>query len=209
MPQSAISYVHVDHVLPADEIAAAIVRLVGRMINGQGEREMSRKKELEPQQLSEPTEIRDMKALFGAPSGLTCPDCGGALWQVQEDRVVRYQCHVGHQYAPENLEAAQRDVIDGALWSAVRVLEEHAELKSRMAQRASEGGMRIVSEGFAESAHEAHEQAQRIRDVLLDLGTGVDPRVEELREAPSETRRATVRKPRRETRARRPRARRA
>ena len=41
----------------------------------------------------------------------TCPDCGGALWEIQEGRVLRYQCHVGHQYAPENLEQGQLDEI--------------------------------------------------------------------------------------------------
>jgi signal transduction histidine kinase len=54
-------------------------------------------------------------------------------------------------------------VIDGALWSAVRVLEEHAELKMRTANRASAGGLTAVEEGFAQSAREAHEQAQSIR----------------------------------------------
>jgi two-component system chemotaxis response regulator CheB len=111
-----------------------------------------------------------MQELFGPPSALTCPDCGGALWEVQEGRVVRYQCHVGHQYAPDNLEEGQRDVIDGALWSAVRVLEEHASLKRRMAERAAAGGLMTVSEGFAQGARDAHEQAQRIRAVLFDIG---------------------------------------
>jgi hypothetical protein len=70
---------------------------------------------------------------FGPPSALTCSDCGGALWEVEDGRVLRYQCHVGHQYAPDVLENEQRDAVDGALWNAVRVLEEHADLKGRLA----------------------------------------------------------------------------
>jgi two-component system chemotaxis response regulator CheB len=172
MPLSAISHVDVDQVLPTAEIAEAIVRAVRRIAETQGETIMPREKRIEPQRPSDVTEIGDMNEAFGPPSALTCPECGGALWQVKEDRVVRYQCHVGHQYAPENLEAAQRDIIDGALWSAVRVLEEHADLKSRMADRAAETGLTLVSEGFAEGAREAHEQAQRIRSVLFTLETG-------------------------------------
>ena len=133
---------------------------------------MPRSSGIEPQQPAQHTDIRDMNALFGPPSGITCPECGGALWQVEEERVLRYQCHVGHQYAPDNLDAAQRDVIDGALWSAVRVLEEHAELKTRMARRAAEGGLQVVSEAFAEGARDAHEQARQIRSVLLTFDTG-------------------------------------
>ena len=131
-----------------------------------------RKNEVEPQLLSEDTEVSEMQELFGPPSALTCPDCGGALWEIEEGRAVRYQCHVGHQYAPENLEEGQRDVVDGALWSAVRVLEEHAALKMRMADRAEAGGLKAVSERYAEGSRDAREQAQRIRTVLFDLGNG-------------------------------------
>ncbi len=172
MPHSAITHVEVDKVLAATEIAREIERGARRIAHRKGGTKMGRTKELEPQDPSQDTEIREMDALFGPPSGLTCPDCGGALWHIEDGQVVRYQCHTGHQYAPENLEAAQRDGIDGALWTAVRVLEEHANLKSRMAKRAAEGGMKTVSEGFTEGARDAHEQARRIRLVLFSLGNG-------------------------------------
>jgi two-component system, chemotaxis family, protein-glutamate methylesterase/glutaminase len=168
MPENALRYVAVDYVLPASEIAQAIGRLAGRSVGLKGVPVMSHSG-LEPQQPVEETQVRDMTQLFGAPSGLTCPDCGGALWQVREGGVQRYQCHVGHQYAPENLEAGQREVVDSALWSAVRVLEEHAELKKRMAQRAAEHGMQVVSREFASGARDAHEHAERIRAVLFGL----------------------------------------
>lgn len=202
MPQSAINHVAVDHVLPAADIAGEIVRLAEQLADGDGRRTMPRAKRVEPQQPLTPTEISDMEELFGEPSALTCPDCGGALWQVQEGGVVRYQCHVGHQYAPENLEAAQRDAIDGALWSAVRVLEEHAELKSRMARRAAEGGLRLVSEGFEEGARDAHEQAQRIRSVLFNAGNGNGARVDSVRAKVRKNVRAPAKKRKRRPTAR-------
>jgi len=108
MPQSAIDHVDVDYVLRAGEIAGQIVRSARQIAEvPEGEVDMPRDKAVEPQQpreerLLQPpetTEVQDMNELFGPPSGLTCPDCGGALWQVPEGRVVRYQCHVGHQYA--------------------------------------------------------------------------------------------------------------
>ena len=170
MPQSAIQSVDVDYVVPAAEIGSLITRLAAAAADTKGRLDMPRSKEPEPQLPSEETEVGEMNQLFGAPSGLTCPDCGGALWEIQDDRVLRYQCHVGHQYAPENLEAGQRDAIDSALWSAVRVLEEHADLKTRMSTRAAESGLKVVSEGFAEGARDARRHAQRIRSVLFNLG---------------------------------------
>ncbi len=105
----------------------------------------------------------------GAPTGLTCPDCGGALWQVDaEGEVVHYGCHVGHRFTEEALDAGQRHAIEEALWSAVRVLEEHADLRMRMAERASHAGLNVVAGSFAESAHHSHAHARRLRDVLLD-----------------------------------------
>jgi two-component system chemotaxis response regulator CheB len=170
MPESAIRNVDVDHIVPAAEIGPLIARLSTQAAGGKHRSDMARSDTLEPQLRSQSTEVREMQRIFGPPSGLTCPDCGGALWEVQEGRLVRYQCHVGHQYAAENLEAGQRELIDSALWSAVRVLEEHAELKARMARRAADNGMPVVSEGFAEGAEDALEQAQRIRGVLLESG---------------------------------------
>lgn len=127
---------------------------------------MPRVRDLEPQLPSEETAVGAMTARHGAPSPLTCPDCGGALWEVRS-RVVRYQCHVGHQYAPDALDSEQRDMVDNALWTAVRVLEERAELKTRLARQAASSGMAAISDGFEDGAREAHEQAQQIRRVLF------------------------------------------
>jgi two-component system chemotaxis response regulator CheB len=171
MPSNAIKAVDVDHVLPAAEIAGAIARLVDAP-TGTGAAKgvvMAAGQEGPEPQRGDPTEVADMRASFGAPSALTCPDCGGVLWEVNDGRLVRYQCHVGHQYAPENLEEGQRDILDQALWSAVRVLEEQAELKTRMAARATNRQLSHVARGFETSARDARDQAQRLRDVLFSL----------------------------------------
>jgi two-component system chemotaxis response regulator CheB len=176
MPKNALSAVDADYVLPAAQIAAVVTRLIDeRPTRGRsnGELRMPRANdgELEPQLPSENTKVSEMEDRYGAPSPLTCPDCGGSLWEVQEGNIVRYQCHTGHQFAPDSLDGAQRDAVDSALWSAVRVLEEHSELKKRMAKRAADNGMSAVSAGFAEGARDAHSQAQRIRSLLFTADT--------------------------------------
>lgn len=170
MPLNALRVVDVDHVLTATAIADFIVEASGRP--GQGEERMARKKrseptELEPQNPGTETSVEEMVEALGLPSGLTCPDCGGALWEVQDSKLVRYRCHVGHQFTPEALDSAQRDEVEGALWGAVRVLEEHSELRKRMAQTAEVRGMEVVSAGFTESAHESQRQAHTIRELIL------------------------------------------
>ena len=186
MPKSAIDDVDVDLVLRAAEIAPAIERLTTAPAAKEGESTMARDREIEPQLATEETAVAEMKEEYGAPSALTCPDCGGALWEVQDGRSLRYQCHVGHQYAIENLEEDQREAVDSALWSAVRVLEEHAELKMRMARRAAAGGMATVSEGYVGGARDAHQHAQRIRSLIFSAGTALEsPRRTQREERPA------------------------
>ncbi len=169
MPKNAIASVAVDHVVPAKKIAAIVMHLSGQTTDT-GEPMMAPPKDLEPQLPSEETSVKEMEERYGAPSSLTCPDCGGALWEAAKGRVLRYQCHVGHQYAPDVLETEQRDAVDSALWSAVRVLEEHAELKTRMAARARSTRLSGAADTFERGARQAHAQAQQIRRVLFAAG---------------------------------------
>ena len=173
MPLSAMSQVDVDHVAGAGEMAGLIERLVRAGYRGGGSSMSGRRAHPEPQLASGLTDVADMNAQFGPSSGLTCPDCGGALWEVEDGRVVRYQCHVGHQYAPESLDAGQRDTIDSALWAAVRVLEEHADLKARMARRAGDRGLEAVAAGFVQGAKGARAQAERLRSIIMQSGSPV------------------------------------
>jgi two-component system chemotaxis response regulator CheB len=135
---------------------------------------MPRRKEPEPQDLSTDTQVEKMNEHFGPPSGITCPDCGGALWQLQDGNLTRYRCHVGHQFSPEGLESRQRDAVEWALWSAVRALEEQADFRQRMAERAEASGLAAVRDGFAASARESHGEAAAIRNVLFER-RGADP----------------------------------
>src|SRR5438067_5091029 len=60
----------------------------------------------------------------GPPSALSCPECGGALWEQKEGLLVRFTCQVGHAYSPESLVTEQGRALETALWSALRALEE-------------------------------------------------------------------------------------
>jgi two-component system chemotaxis response regulator CheB len=97
MPRRAIEKVDVDYVLRAGDIGAMVDRLSHEETMEAGEI-MARSRELEPQLPSEATEVSSMGRMYGAPSALTCPDCGGALWEIEEGRGLRYQCHTGHRY---------------------------------------------------------------------------------------------------------------
>ena len=70
---------------------------------------------------------------------LTCPDCGGGMAQVDLLKISYFRCHVGHQFAPQALAAAQVEASEKKLWSAVAALEEQATVLRYLRQP---GGVR-------------------------------------------------------------------
>jgi hypothetical protein len=81
-----------------------------------------------------------------------------------------------------------------ALWS---VLEEHAELRLRMAKRAEEAGIAAVAEGFAKGARDSHRQAREIRAILFsDSSAPQSPEEEAAKGAAAKGMRKTPRTPR-------------
>ena len=100
-------------------------------------------------------------------STLTCPECHGVLWEMQEGELLRFRCQVGHAYTVESMMADQSEALERALWAALRALEERADLSRRLAGRAREYQHSRVASRFDESAHETEEQASLIRQILL------------------------------------------
>ena len=116
----------------------------------------------------------------GEPSMVTCPDCGGVLWEVGEGGLLRYRCHVGHAYTEEGLRAEQASRLEGALWTAVRALEESAALARRLAQRARQGKNTMTAQHFEARAREDAERADLVRQALAFSAAPVESRVNAL-----------------------------
>src|SRR5260221_12660946 len=94
----------------------------------------------------------------GPPSAFVCPGCGGALWEIKQDKILRFRCHVGHGYTAESLHSIQTHEVEQALWTALRALEENAALRRRMADRVKQGKLHTMAERFQEEARDAAER---------------------------------------------------
>ena len=103
----------------------------------------------------------------GAASGLTCPECGGALWEHGSGATTRYVCGVGHAYVPETLAALHERNLDDVLWSSIRALEERADLSSRLADRMRAAGNLRSAERFHDRAEESNRHAESLRNLVL------------------------------------------
>jgi two-component system chemotaxis response regulator CheB len=169
MPTSAMENVQVDYVLPLDEIAPLLMRLSREPIseekgaafmainNGAGAPDIA---EIGNNELK-------TRNLTGPPSNFTCPECGGSLWELENGKLLRYRCHIGHAYTGESLMAAQTERLEDALWSALRALEENAGMRRRMANRARKGGWDLMARSYDEQAENAEIRAGLIRSVLV------------------------------------------
>jgi two-component system chemotaxis response regulator CheB len=174
MPANAIAAADPDLVLPVAAIPAALIELVGV--------EVPDPPVVDPDPLGEEVAIARMDAAAlhapgrpGTPAGLSCPDCHGPLFSIDEGGYLRYRCRVGHAWSAQSLLAENDAALESALWMGLRSLEEKAALANDMGKRAARRGQPLAAGRFSELAEEAHEAAERIRRMLLDESSFTTP----------------------------------
>lgn len=170
MPTHALKRVPDAIVAPLSEIASVITRLVAEELSDATEAEFvamdAHRREAERSEYHMP-EVED-EIHSANPSSFGCPECGGVLWEIDQEGLLRFRCRVGHAYTAMHLRAEQRHALESALWSALRALEESAALYHRMAARA--GGYEHPRDTFNERADTADDNAKLLRDFLVRLG---------------------------------------
>lgn len=161
MPLAAMRRAEIDHVVPAAAMPALLVRLA---------RDHSRR---ENRAVSKSPRHRAPKiAPAEVPSAYTCPECKGTLWPVRgKSGVDGFRCRVGHRYGIASLDVAKDAEIEAALWTAVRTLEEAADLRRRMARRAADAALAELARGYERRAEDAEAHAASLRPLL----TGPSP----------------------------------
>src|ERR687885_3017991 len=96
----------------------------------------------------------------GAPTGLTCPRCGGAIWEQASAESLRFRCRIGHELSLGAMLAEHGIRRRARLAAAGRQLAETAELNRRVAQWAREHGHPESAERLEREAAVLDEQAE-------------------------------------------------
>jgi two-component system chemotaxis response regulator CheB len=168
MPRSAINNVEVDYVLRIADMALILSKLVDRPIPEKAMTPNDKtQSEKEADIVAEDKAALEQGEYTDRSSAVTCPECGGVLWELQNDNLVRFRCHVGHAYSLDSLVSEQADMVEQALWCAVRALEEKAALARRMVSQARQQRHILTENQFQERAHEAEHNASLLRQVLF------------------------------------------
>jgi two-component system chemotaxis response regulator CheB len=165
MPRSAIANVRIDQILPLAGIPPLLVELARDPVEIQ---------ELPPEQVQEGRNMKEKlergkdQEQQGSPSGLTCPECGGSLFERDEPNVIHFRCRTGHAFSPESLLAEQFESLEASLWAAVRALQENAALARRMENWMRQRGRSPHGEErYGKRALEAERHAELLRRILL------------------------------------------
>jgi two-component system chemotaxis response regulator CheB len=101
------------------------------------------------------------------PAALTCPACSGVLSTIRDAKPLRFRCQVGHAFTADIVAKEQENAVDEAMRIAFRVIEERAELVSRMAREGRQSGRRAVAEMYEERAIEYRQYADILRKAML------------------------------------------
>jgi two-component system chemotaxis response regulator CheB len=167
MPQSAIEHMVVDRVAPIRNMWPVIDALIRTPIE-HGEYTLM------PDDVTENklatgdlSTIERPERHPGHVSAFSCPDCGGVLWELKDGEFLRYRCRVGHAWTSEGLVARQSDILDDALWAALRALEESASLSRQLVDRHRARGHVRLAARFERQMGQMQERADAIRSAIM------------------------------------------
>ncbi|MGI4862638.1 MAG: chemotaxis protein CheB [Janthinobacterium lividum] len=174
MPESALKAVAIDHVVPLAQMGALLAALVSPP------RGMLPGSTIIPQDLKLEAAIAERHmgtaeqvGQLGHQIPLTCPDCGGSLWEIEHGNVQRFRCHTGHAFTAEALAESSRHALEETLWVALRMMEERKTLLTSMA---SHGGAKWQAQQTSERLDAIKGHINRLREFMLSSerpGSGI------------------------------------
>lgn len=167
MPLAALRATRVDRSLPLAELPDEINALVRQPVVGLAPpipSGMAR----EAQIVSEENVNQEIMDTLGRRTTFTCPECGGAMWELDDSGAPRYRCHVGHAYSLLTLADEQSTRVEAALWAAMRALEENRRIADRLAGRSAHRGERERAAYHSDRSRESGRHAEVLRRILED-----------------------------------------
>jgi two-component system chemotaxis response regulator CheB len=166
MPMNALRYVEVDVCLPLAELGKALVQTIQQRATDSPLAGDFRR--VEPFATE-----NDLTANFGSGgayaldgigevSGMSCPECGGALWELSVTP-PRFRCHTGHSFTCAALFQSQDETVEEALWVAIRALHEKQLLLGRLIRSSKDAGRDDASQEYelASEGLESHKATLR------------------------------------------------
>jgi two-component system chemotaxis response regulator CheB len=164
MPFNAMRNMTVDYCLPLTQIAA----LLGRIASDE-----TASAEAPPGAMNaEHSDLVDPPRQMKSPPpgdtqlSLTCPECSGALYEQKDGEIAQFSCHIGHSFSPMALSEAHKEVLERALWTAVRTLNERVMMHRQFLRRERNASEELLFRRFQESAAGAERDVELLREII-------------------------------------------
>jgi two-component system chemotaxis response regulator CheB len=164
MPKSAIRNIKTDHVVPVSEMGNLLKELIYQPV---------KEHQPIPKHVVIEAEIAqryilgmDAVSQIGKQIPISCPDCGGALWEIKESDIPRFRCHIGHVFNEEGLLRSQSQAMEETFWVTLRMLEERLHMLIGMHEREKKAGKSLVTSSIEERIEEVKIHIERIREIL-------------------------------------------
>jgi two-component system chemotaxis response regulator CheB len=166
MPLAVLNNIEVDYCLPVAEIGKVLEEIV----------------QAEPKHKEIPVDLRreseiaekvsvgmDVVDRLGEQSVFTCPDCGGALWKIEDEKTDRYRCHIGHSYSERDLVVKQAEQAEATLWIAVRIMEERRNMLRKLESDTRKKGFKSIASDHADRARDLENHIGKLKGILFQV----------------------------------------
>jgi two-component system chemotaxis response regulator CheB len=106
---------------------------------------------------------------LGILTPMSCPDCGGPLWQHEDSEHPHFRCRVGHAWSARSLNSGTDEMLEATLWAAVRLFQQRANIATMMADREKIANRGRAAAAYERRAAEAAGQARVLREFILNV----------------------------------------
>src|SRR3954452_13279485 len=150
MPLNAMRHMTADHCLPLTGIAALLNKIASE--ESVSTEVSAQAMEQQGNDLLDPPERMKSPPPNETQISLACPECNGTLYEQKEGDMAHFRCHIGHSFSPVSLSQAHKEVLERALWTAVRTLNERVMMHRQFLRRESNGAEELIFKRFQASA---------------------------------------------------------
>lgn len=179
MPVSALRHVPVDHCCKLAEMATLFVKLA-EDDPPPDERDIEKLMEIENRIAEGIFSVDDWWGLeqMSEPSGLNCPNCRSALYELTDKRVLRYRCRSGHAFSAQSLLSGQADARETLASCMFGTLIEEVTLAKRMLKTPAYGNDSTFVNGLNGRVGVLEREAAQVCDWLHAMTGLVRPEPE-------------------------------
>jgi two-component system, chemotaxis family, protein-glutamate methylesterase/glutaminase len=111
----------------------------------------------------------DTTSSIGEASNVTCPDCGGTVYDINDGGILRYRCFTGHSFTEKTLVRKQQKSLESTLWVALRIMEERKKMLEKISSRFSYKHLADMTTSHQTKVKDLEFHIQQLKTILFEM----------------------------------------